>query len=99
MDNDDLIICILYGLGSEFDPIVAALNAHDIFPSIEGVISKLCDFEIKLHNAKTTPSNIAFYINRNHSHTKSQGSYNMCGRFGGYSNMQLQGCNRDAYNS
>jgi len=65
MDDDDLIVCILRGLGSEFDPIVAALNARDMFPSLEGVISKLRDFEIRLQNAKTTSSNVAFYTNRN----------------------------------
>jgi hypothetical protein len=45
MGDNDLIVCILCGLGSEFDPIVAALNARDMFPSLEGVISKLRDFE------------------------------------------------------
>nr|TKS16667.1 hypothetical protein D5086_0000020980 [Populus alba] len=35
MDDDDLIICILSGLGYEFDPIVATLNARDMFPSLE----------------------------------------------------------------
>uniref|UniRef100_A0A6N2MIK5 Reverse transcriptase Ty1/copia-type domain-containing protein n=1 Tax=Salix viminalis TaxID=40686 RepID=A0A6N2MIK5_SALVM len=33
--DDEFIICILRRLGSEFDPIVA-LNARDVFPSIEG---------------------------------------------------------------
>nr|TKS04854.1 uncharacterized protein D5086_0000138950 [Populus alba] len=35
MNDDEFIICILRGLGSEFDPVVAALNARDIFPSLE----------------------------------------------------------------
>jgi hypothetical protein len=99
MDDDDLIVCILRGLGSEFDPIVAALNARDMFPSPEGVISKLRDFEIRLQNAKTTSSNVAFYTNRNRSHTKPQGSSNMRDRPGGYSKMQFQGRNRDTYNT
>jgi hypothetical protein len=99
MDDDDLIVCILRGLGSEFDPIVAALNAHDMFPPLEFVISKLRDFQLKLHNAKTTPSNIAFYTNRNHSHTKPQGSSNGRDRSSGYSKMQFQGRNKDAYNT
>ncbi|KAF9662519.1 hypothetical protein SADUNF_Sadunf18G0061700 [Salix dunnii] len=60
LDDDDPIACILHGLGSEFDPIVTALNARDMFPSLEGVITNLCDFEIRLQNANTT-SNIAFY--------------------------------------
>ena len=76
-DDDDLIVCILHGLRSEFDPIVAALDAYDMFSPLEGVISKLHDFEIRLHNAKTTPSIIAFYTNRNRSHTKPQGSSNV----------------------
>jgi hypothetical protein len=32
----------------EFDPIVAALHAQDIFPPLKGVINKLHDFEIHL---------------------------------------------------
>lgn len=35
MDDDEFI------LGSEFDPIVAAINARDNFPSLENVIGKL----------------------------------------------------------
>nr|TKS12169.1 hypothetical protein D5086_0000067550 [Populus alba] len=55
MDADDLIIYILLGLGSEFDPIVAALDARDMFPPLKGVIGKLSDFEInfkRFHNQK-----------------------------------------------
>ena len=99
MDDDDFIVCILRGLGSEFDPIVATLNARDMFPSLEGVISKLRDFEIRLQNAKTTSSNVAFYTNINHSHTKTQGSSNMRDCPDGYSKMQFQGRNRDTYNT
>jgi hypothetical protein len=51
MDDSKFIICILRGLGSEFDPIAAALNARDIFPPLEGVINKLRDFEIYLQAA------------------------------------------------
>ena len=46
MDDDEFIICILRGLGFEFDPIIAALNARDTFPSLEGIIGKLRDFKI-----------------------------------------------------
>jgi len=99
MDDDDLIVCILRGLGSEFDPIVAALNASDMFPSLEAVISKLRDFEIRLQNAKTTSSSVAFYTNINRSYTKLQGSSNMRDHPDGYSKMQFQGRNRDAYNT
>ena len=99
MDDNDLIVCILRGLGSEFDPIIATLNARDMFPSLEGMISKLCDFEIRIRNAKTTLSSIAFYINRNRSHTKPHGNFNMRNCPGGYSKMQFQGRNRDAYNT
>nr|TKR97061.1 hypothetical protein D5086_0000216800 [Populus alba] len=77
MDDDDLIVCILRGLGSEFDPIVAAFNARDMFPSLEGVISKLRDFEIRIQNVKTISSSVAFYTNRNRSHTKPHGNFNM----------------------
>lgn len=48
MDNDDFMVCLIRCLGLEFDPNVAALNAHDIFPSVKGVISKLRDFELCL---------------------------------------------------
>jgi len=99
MDDDDLIVCILRGLGSEFDPIVAALNASDMFPSLEPVISKLRDFEIRLQNAKTTSSIVAFYTNINRSYTKPQGSSTMRDHPDGYSKMQFQGRNRDAYNT
>ena len=40
----------------EFDPIVAALNARDIFPPLEGVITKLHDFEIHLQAARAIDS-------------------------------------------
>ncbi|KAG6784643.1 hypothetical protein POTOM_010341 [Populus tomentosa] len=99
MDDDDLIVCILRGLGSEFDPIIAALNARDMFPSLEGVISKLRDFEIRIQNARTTLSSVAFYTNRNRSNTKTHGNFNMRDRRGGYSKMQFQGRNRDGYNA
>ena len=64
MDDNEFIICIFQGLGSEFDLIVTKLNARDIFPSPEGVIGKLCEFEIQLQEARATTSNIAFYTNR-----------------------------------
>jgi hypothetical protein len=64
MDDDEFIICIFQGLGSEFDLIVATLNARDIFPSFEGVIGKLREFEIRLQGARATTSNIGFYTNR-----------------------------------
>jgi hypothetical protein len=40
------------------------LNARDIFPSFEGVIGKLREFEIRLQGARATTSNIGFYTNR-----------------------------------
>lgn len=52
MYKDDFIICILRGLGSEFDPIVVAINTCNEFPSLEGVISKLCDYEMRLLAAR-----------------------------------------------
>ena len=60
MDDDKFIICIFRGLESEFDLIVATLNAKDIFPSLKGVIGKLHELEIQLQGAQTTTSNIAF---------------------------------------
>jgi hypothetical protein len=60
MDDDEFIICIIRGLGSEFDPIVAALNARDVFPSLERVIGKLRDFEIRLQATRVTPHNVVF---------------------------------------
>ncbi|KAG6736611.1 hypothetical protein POTOM_060514 [Populus tomentosa] len=61
MDDDDLIICILHELGSKFDPIVAALNARDMFSPLEGVIGKLRDFEIRLQGTRASPSNVASF--------------------------------------
>ena len=70
MDNDEFIICILRGLESEFDPIVAALNVRDTFSSLEGVIGKLYDFEIRLQGARATTSNVAFYTNHGQTNPK-----------------------------
>jgi hypothetical protein len=70
MDDDEFIICILRGLGSEFDLIVATLNARDVFPSFEGVIDKLRDFEIRLQATRVTPPNVAFFTNRGRTSTK-----------------------------
>uniref|UniRef100_A0A6N2LGN1 Retrotransposon Copia-like N-terminal domain-containing protein n=1 Tax=Salix viminalis TaxID=40686 RepID=A0A6N2LGN1_SALVM len=80
MDEDELIICILRGLGSEFDPIVAALNARDVYPSLEGVIGKLRDFEIRIQAARVVSSNVAFYTNRGRTSTRSRGTQGFCGR-------------------
>ncbi|KAF9663835.1 hypothetical protein SADUNF_Sadunf17G0093300 [Salix dunnii] len=100
MDEDDLIVCILRGLGSEFDPIVAALNARDMFPSLESVISKLRDFELRIQNTKTTSSNVAFYSNRNRSQQKPQGyTIRERERSGGYFKGKFQGRGREAYNT
>jgi hypothetical protein len=40
------------------------LNVRDIFPSLEGFIGKLHEFEIRLQGAQATTSNIGFYTNR-----------------------------------
>jgi len=80
MDDDEFIICILRGLGSEFDPIAAALNARDIFPLLEGVIDKLRDFEIHLQVAWVTSPNVAFYTNHGRTNTKSRGIHGSRGR-------------------
>ncbi|KAG6739150.1 hypothetical protein POTOM_056736 [Populus tomentosa] len=80
MDDDEFIICILRGLGSEFDPIVAALNARDVFPSLEGVIGKLRDFEIRLQATRVTSPNVAFFTNRGRTNTKFRGTHGSRGR-------------------
>ena len=80
MDDNEFIICILQGLGSEFDPIVAALNARDIFPSLEGVIGKLRDFEIRLQATRVTSPNVAFFTNRGRTNTKFRGTHGSRGR-------------------
>ena len=80
MDDNEFIICILQGLGSEFDPIVAALNARDVFPSLEGVIDKLCDFEIRLQATRVTSPNVAFFTNRGKTSTKFHGTHGSRGR-------------------
>jgi len=51
MDGDEFIICILWGLGSEFDPIVAALNARDIFHLLQELLanSVILKFDFKKH--------------------------------------------------
>ncbi|XP_042962597.1 uncharacterized mitochondrial protein AtMg00810-like [Carya illinoinensis] len=65
----------LQGVGFEFDPILAALNAQDIFPRLEGVIGKLRDFKIHLQVAWVTSLNVAFYTNRGRTNTKSCGAH------------------------
>ncbi|KAF9685217.1 hypothetical protein SADUNF_Sadunf03G0031700 [Salix dunnii] len=64
--------------GSEFDPIVAALNARDIFPSLEGVIGKLRDFEIRIQGARTTAPSMAFYTNRGRTNPKPWMNHDGC---------------------
>uniref|UniRef100_A0A6N2NKC7 Retrovirus-related Pol polyprotein from transposon TNT 1-94-like beta-barrel domain-containing protein n=1 Tax=Salix viminalis TaxID=40686 RepID=A0A6N2NKC7_SALVM len=82
MDDDEFIICILRGLGSEFDPMVAALNARDVFPPLEGVIGKLRDFEIRLQATRVNvpPPNVAFFTNRGRPNNKFRGTYGSRGR-------------------
>lgn len=46
MDDDDFIICILRGLGLEFDLIVVAINVQDIFSYFEKDIIKLQNFKM-----------------------------------------------------
>ena len=80
MDDHELIIYILRGLGSEFDPIVVALNARDVYPSLEGVIGKLRHFEIRIQAARVVSSNVAFYTNRGRTSTRSRGTQGFRGR-------------------
>ncbi|KAG6793802.1 hypothetical protein POTOM_003025 [Populus tomentosa] len=94
MDDDEFIICILRGLGSEFDPIVAALNARDVFPPLEGVIGKLRDFEIRLQATRVTSPNVAFFTNRGRTNTKFRGNNSSRGR--NISHSQTTSHQRDA---
>ncbi|KAG6775647.1 hypothetical protein POTOM_019134 [Populus tomentosa] len=58
------------------------------FPPLEGVIDKLCDFEICLQAAWVTSPNIAFYTNRGKTSTKSRGTHGSRGR----PNYKADGC-------
>ena len=53
MDDDDFIICILRGLGLEFDLIVVAINVQDIFSYFEKDIIKLQNFKMYHYWVKT----------------------------------------------
>ena len=99
MDVDNLIICILRGLGSEFDHIIAVLNARDMFPPLKGVIGKLRDFKIRLQGTRTSQSSVVFYTNKNHFHARSQGSHNAHGRSDGYQKMHFQPRSKDVRSS
>jgi hypothetical protein len=99
MDDGEFIICILRGLGSEFDPIVVALNAQDIFPPLEGVIDKLCDFEIRFQAAWVTSPNVAFYTNRGKTNTKSRGTHGSHGRNITHNQTTSQSQQKDACSS
>ncbi|KAG6790018.1 hypothetical protein POTOM_006161 [Populus tomentosa] len=96
MDDDEFIICILRGLGSEFDPIVAALNARDVFRSLEGVIDKLRDFEIRLQATRVTSPNVAFFTNRGRTNTKFRGTHGFRGRNISHNQTTSQSHQRDA---
>lgn len=61
--DDDFIFYILKGLGYKFDPIVAALNACHNFPSLEAVIGKLRDFELRLSAAHEISYASTLYTN------------------------------------
>lgn len=79
-EDDDLIICLLRDLGSEFDPIVAAINAWDSFPSLEVVIQKLHDFEILISAARDLNTIVALYTNHASSTNCTRGFNSGCGR-------------------
>ncbi|XP_041003888.1 uncharacterized protein LOC121249240 [Juglans microcarpa x Juglans regia] len=80
MDEDDFITCILRGLGFELDPIVAAINAHEVFPPLEGVIGKLKDLEMCIVSAHEASSAIALYTNHGNFNNHTRGFRNSCGR-------------------
>ncbi|KAF9661080.1 hypothetical protein SADUNF_Sadunf19G0030600 [Salix dunnii] len=93
MNDDELIICILRGLGFEFDLIVATLNTRDVYPSLEGVINKLRDFEIFV------PSNVAFYTNCGKTSTKSHGTHGFCGHDTTHKQINSQYQQRDVHST
>lgn len=59
VDEEDLILWTLRGLGSEFDPIVEAINSQPICPSFVAVSDVLLVFELRL-TPPTSPSTTAF---------------------------------------
>lgn len=63
IDDDEFIIFILHDLEPEFDPIVATINARDVFPLLKSVIGKLQDFELRIISARVVFSTIAMYNN------------------------------------
>lgn len=87
MDDEEFIICILGGLGSEFDPILVTLNAHVTFPLLEGVIRKLRDFGmcillLQLNNfemcilaAREASPAVPLYHNHGKNNSGSQGDH------------------------
>lgn len=64
IDDDDFIICILHGLGLEFDPIVVGINAREVFPPLESVISKFQVFELRISITRALSHVVAMYTNR-----------------------------------
>lgn len=64
----------LRGLGSEFNPIVVAINARDTFPPLESVIGKHRNFELRISAADATSSTISLYTNRHHPSSSSKGA-------------------------
>lgn len=80
IDDDDFIIFILRGLGSEFHSMVSAINACDSFPTLEAGISKLKNFEMRISMSHDTSSTVVFYTNRVDSHFHFHGSQGCRGR-------------------
>ncbi|KAK8951385.1 hypothetical protein KSP39_PZI003284 [Platanthera zijinensis] len=52
IDEDDLVMWLLRGLGSEFDPIVAAINLSRDSPTVDEVTALLFDFELRLQTTR-----------------------------------------------
>lgn len=55
VDDEDLILWISRGLGSEYDPLVAAINTQTVCPSYAAVSGILLDFELRLTPLIATP--------------------------------------------
>ena len=77
--DNDFIICLLRGLGSEFGPIMVVINARDNFPFIKAIISKLKEFDLQLQTWRH--STISFYTNKTITSPHRNAWNSSCGRY------------------
>jgi len=64
IDEDDLVMWLLRGLGSEFDPIVAAINLSRDSPTVDEVAALLFDFELRLQTTRREDQPAAMFTAR-----------------------------------